>query len=85
MPEDTEVYSPKNCTQSSCKSFIAYSLDNLIFDQSWSPETMQGMILKMKLYKDGSMTVQKDTTQQNRYFQLEKITPGVEEKIAQHG
>jgi len=79
--EDTEVYSPKNCTQGSCMSFIAYSLGNLIFDQSWSPETMQGMILEMKLYKDGSMTVQKDTTQQNRHFQLEKITPGVEEKV----
>lgn len=72
VPEDTEVYN---------NSFIAYSLGNLIFDQSWSAPTMQGMILEMKLYKDGSMTIQKDTTQLNSYFQLENITPGVEEKV----
>jgi len=41
--EDTEVYSPKSCTQSSCMGFIAYSLGNFIFDQSWSAPTMQGM------------------------------------------
>ena len=39
--EDTEIY--KN-------SFIAYSLGNFIFDQSWSKPTMQGMILELKLF-----------------------------------
>ena len=42
---------------------------------------MQGMILEMKLYKDGSMTEQKDTTQLNSAFQLEKLIPGKEEKV----
>ena len=70
--EDTEVY--KN-------SFIAYSLGNFIFDQSWSSPTMQGMILQMKLYKDGSITVKKDTTQLNSAFQLDKVTVGKEEKV----
>jgi len=70
--EDTEVY--KN-------SFIAYSLGNFIFDQSWSKPTMQGMLLEVKLNRDGSMTVKKDTTQLNSVFQLDKIIKGKEEKV----
>ncbi len=70
--EDTEVY--KN-------SFIAYSLGNFIFDQSWSKPTMQGMLLELKLYRDGSMTVKKDPTQLNSVFQLNKIIQGKEEKV----
>jgi poly-gamma-glutamate synthesis protein (capsule biosynthesis protein) len=72
VAEDTEVY--KN-------SFIAYSLGNLVFDQPFSTNTMQGMLLQMKLYKDGSMTIVKDTTQLNSAFQLEKLIPGKEEKV----
>ncbi len=70
--EDTEVY--KN-------SYIAYSLGNFIFDQSWSKPTMQGMLLELKLYKDGSMTATKNPTQQNSVFQIENLTQGKEEKI----
>ena len=70
--EDTEVY--KN-------SFIAYSLGNFIFDQSWSKPTMQGMLLEIKLSRDGSMIVKKDTTQLNSVFQLEKVNEGKEEKV----
>ncbi|MBU0998776.1 CapA family protein [Patescibacteria group bacterium] len=70
--EDTEVY--KN-------SFIAYSLGNFIFDQSWSKPTMQGMLLELKLYRDGSMTVKKNITQLNSAFQLDKIIQGKEEKV----
>jgi poly-gamma-glutamate synthesis protein (capsule biosynthesis protein) len=70
--EDTETY--KN-------SFIAYSLGNLIFDQSWSASTMQGMMLEIKLNKDGSMTVRKDATQLNSHFQIGKIIQGPEEQI----
>ena len=72
VPEDTEVY--KN-------SFIAYSLGNFIFDQSWSKPTMQGIMLEIKLSKDGSMIVKKDTTQLNSAFQLEKVTVGKPQKI----
>jgi len=81
VTEDTEVYSRKSCTQSSCTSFIAYSLGNFIFDQSWSKPTMQGMILEIKLNRDGSMTVRKNITQLNSVFQIEKVTPGKEEQI----
>jgi len=70
--EDTEIY--KN-------SFIAYSLGNFIFDQSWSKPTMQGMLLELKLFRDGSMTVKKDITQLNSVFQISNITQGKEEKV----
>ncbi len=70
--EDTEIY--KN-------GYIAYSLGNFIFDQSWSAPTMQGMILKVRLFRDGSMFVQKNATQLNSVFQIEKITRGKEEMV----
>ena len=79
--EDTEVYSPKDCTQNSCTGYIAYSLGNFIFDQSWSKPTMQGMLLELKLFKDGSMTVVKNTTEQNSVFQISNITEGKEENV----
>lgn len=72
VPQDTEVY--KN-------AFIAYSLGNFIFDQSWSKETMKGILLQIKLGRDGSMSVRKNNTQLNSAFQLEKIVPAKEEKI----
>jgi len=72
VPQDTEIY--KN-------SYIAYSLGNFIFDQSWSKPTMQGMILEIKLFRDGSMTARKNNTQLNSVFQLDKITKGKEEKV----
>ena len=81
VPQDTEVYSRKDCTQSSCLGFIAYSLGNFIFDQSWSKPTMQGMLLDVKLYRDGNMTVRKDTIQLNNVFQPSMIIKGKEEKI----
>jgi len=79
--EDTEVYSPKDCTQNSCVGYIAYSLGNFIFDQSWSKPTMQGMLLELKLFKDGSMTVVKNATQQNSVFQISNVTEGKEENV----
>ena len=42
---------------------------------------MQGMILEIKLNKDGSMTAKKDITQLNSAFQLDTITKGKEEKV----
>jgi poly-gamma-glutamate synthesis protein (capsule biosynthesis protein) len=81
VAEDTEVYSPKSCTQSSCMGFIAYSLGNFIFDQYFSSDTMQGMLLQIKLSKDGSMLVQKNTVQMNHSFQPDKVIKGVETKI----
>jgi poly-gamma-glutamate synthesis protein (capsule biosynthesis protein) len=79
--EDTEVYSPKSCTQSSCMGFIAYSLGNFIFDQGFSQNTMQGMLLQIKLNRDGTMSVTKDTVKLNKFFQPDSVTIGKEEKI----
>ncbi|MEK7588417.1 MAG: CapA family protein [Patescibacteria group bacterium] len=70
--QDTEVY--KN-------SFIAYSLGNFIFDQKFSTNTMQGMLLELKLHRDGSMTTKKNIVKLNKVFQPDKIIPGKEEKI----
>ncbi len=72
VTQDTEVY--KN-------SYIAYSLGNFIFDQSWSKPTMQGLLLQVKLWKDGAMDIKKNTTYLNSVFQLDRIVEGKEEKI----
>lgn len=70
--EDTEVYKD---------GFIAYSLGNFIFDQYFSPETMKGMLLDVKLWRDGNIDVVKNTVNLNRAFYPESITKGKEEKI----
>ena len=72
VAEDTEIY--KN-------GFIAYSLGNLIFDQYFSSYTMGGMLLQIKLSKDGSMTIKENTIRLNEVFQPDKIIKGKEEKI----
>lgn len=70
--QDTEIY--KN-------GFIAYSLGNFIFDQSWSKATMQGMLLEIKLYEDGNMIIKKNITQLNKFFQPAIAIEGIEEEI----
>ena len=79
--EDTEVYIPKDCTQSSCVGYIAYSLGNFIFDQTFRSDTMQGMLLNVRLSNNGQMTVRKDTVKLNSAFQPNQIIKGKEEKI----
>ena len=70
--QDTEIY--KN-------GYIIYSLGNFIFDQRFSENTMKGMLLEMKLNKEGEMIIKKNTVHLNNFFQPEKITLGKEEKI----
>ena len=72
VAEDTEVY--KN-------GFIAYSLGNFIFDQYFSENTIKGMLLEIKLYKDGGLYVKKDTVKLTKFFQPDKLIEGKEEKI----
>ena len=72
VTEDTEVY--KN-------GFIAYSLGNFIFDQKFSEGTMQGMLLEIKLNRDGSMSIKKNTVKLNSFFQPNNIILGKEEKV----
>lgn len=70
--QNTEVYKD---------GFIAYSLGNFIFDQSWSRPTMEGMLLEIKLKKDGGMTATKHSFKLNKFFQPDEIIKGEEEKI----
>lgn len=70
--QDTEVY--KN-------GFIAYSLGNFIFDQKFSENTMQGMLLEIKMWRDGSLTIYKNIVKLNKVFQPEKVIKAKEEKI----
>ncbi|MFH1608597.1 MAG: CapA family protein [Patescibacteria group bacterium] len=70
--QDTEVYKD---------GFIAYSLGNFIFDQHFSEDTMQGMLLEMKLNKDGSMFITKNTLKLSKSYQPETIIKGKEEKL----
>jgi D-alanyl-D-alanine carboxypeptidase/poly-gamma-glutamate capsule biosynthesis protein CapA/YwtB (metallophosphatase superfamily) len=79
--QDTEIYSPKSCTQSSCMGFIAYSLGNFIFDQGFSVNTMQGMLLEMKLYRSGEISINKDTVKLNKVFQPYTVIKGIEQKL----
>ncbi|HEY5038905.1 MAG TPA: CapA family protein, partial [bacterium] len=72
VAEDTEVYK---------ESYIAYSLGNFIFDQAFSAATMQGMLLNIKLARDGSITARKDTVKLNGAFQPDTIVKGKEEKV----
>ncbi len=70
--EDMEVY--KN-------SYIMYSLGNLLFDQKFSADTMKGMLVQIRLNKTGGISVTKNTTEQNKYFQIDKINKGKTEDI----
>lgn len=70
--QDTEVYKD---------GFIAYSLGNFIFDQYFSAETMQGLWLKIKLYKNGSIETTENIVKLNRLFKPETIELGKERKI----
>ncbi|MFA6076898.1 MAG: CapA family protein [Candidatus Paceibacterota bacterium] len=81
--QDTEIYKNSHClAETHCEGgFIAYSLGNFIFDQSWSEPTMQGMLLEIKLNKDGSMTAKKDTFKLNKFFQPGEIIRGEEEEV----
>ena len=64
--EDTEVYSRKGCTQSSCMSYIIYSLGNFIFDQYFSEDVRNGLGVVVKIDKQ---TKQIDFSELNFYLQ----------------
>ncbi|MES2416440.1 MAG: CapA family protein [Patescibacteria group bacterium] len=70
--QDFEVY--KN-------SFIAYSLGNFIFDQKFSKDTMEGMLLEIKLHKNGLMETTKNIVKLNSSFQPAQIVKGKPEKV----
>lgn len=70
--QNTEVYKD---------SLIVYSLGNFIFDQGFSENTMQGMLLELRLWRDGSIDYKKNIVKLNKLFQPDKIILGKEEKL----
>lgn len=69
VPQDIEIYNGKP---------IIYSLGNFLFDQSWSEPTMQGLVVQMKVYKDGTANeIKQYDSKQNKFFQIESITEKV--------
>ncbi|OGI83902.1 hypothetical protein A2903_01015 [Candidatus Nomurabacteria bacterium RIFCSPLOWO2_01_FULL_33_17] len=64
--QDIEIYKDK---------VIIYSLGNFMFDQYFSAETMQGLIVQLKVYKTGEIKdIKQYTSQQNKLYQIESIT-----------
>lgn len=49
--------------------YVAYSLGNFIFDQNFSAETMEGLVLKLRLRQDGVVGVEKLPVKLNQFFQ----------------
>ena len=70
--QDTEVY--KN-------GYIVYSLGNFIFDQRFSKETTEGLLMEIKIKKDGSLTVRKNIVKSNTLFKPAEVIKGKEEII----
>jgi len=56
--------------------YIAYSLGNFIFDQAFSKETMEGLILKVTLENKKIKEVVPVRTEINQYFQPEILQEG---------
>ncbi|PCI29750.1 hypothetical protein COB55_01595 [Candidatus Wolfebacteria bacterium] len=50
---------------------IAYSLGNFIFDQSFSEETMRGMLLEIVINEDGTFSYHGKVVQMNEWYQPE--------------
>lgn len=64
VEEDTENY--KN-------GFIAYSLGNFIFDQPFSKQTMQGLVVEATLDKTHVTNIEKKHVYLNAFYQPERI------------
>jgi poly-gamma-glutamate capsule biosynthesis protein CapA/YwtB (metallophosphatase superfamily) len=71
VAQDIEIYKDK---------LIIYSMGNFVFDQYFSKETMQGLVVRTKVSKDtktGAITIS-DTkeyiNQLNKFYQIESIT-----------
>lgn len=53
---------------------IFYSLGNFIFDQSWSPETMRGLIADVTINPDGTFnTVTLQTSEQDKTYKIVEL------------
>ncbi len=65
VPQDLETYKNK---------LIIYSLGNFIFDQSFSPETMNGLVVQTTVTKSGEISDTKEfKSSLNKQYQVESI------------
>ncbi len=64
--QDTEEYED---------GYIMYSLGNFIFDQAFSKETMQGLMVEIKLDKTGILKTRKELVKLDKNFQPQTPTP----------
>ncbi|OGI82808.1 hypothetical protein A3B93_00965 [Candidatus Nomurabacteria bacterium RIFCSPHIGHO2_02_FULL_42_24] len=62
--QDTEKYKD---------GFIAYSLGNFVFDQKFSKDTMQGLVLKIKIKGKEIEKITKNLVSLNSFFQPDKV------------
>ncbi len=70
VAQDVEIYKGKP---------IMYSLGNFMFDQYFSKPTMQGLVVQMKVYKNGVVKdIKQFITKQNANFQIESVEEKVE-------
>ena len=53
--------------------FIAYSLGNFVFDQKFSKDTMQGLVLKIKIKGKEIEKITKNLVSLNSFFQPDKV------------
>jgi poly-gamma-glutamate synthesis protein (capsule biosynthesis protein) len=65
----------EQATETYKDGLIVYSLGNFIFDQYFSPETMQGLIVSVDFDGNKITTVTKSTVKLNTMYQPESITP----------
>lgn len=65
VKQDIEFYKEKP---------IVYSLGNFVFDQYFSEDTMNGLMIQIEVLKNGSIKIfRKFNTKQNKQFQIESI------------
>ncbi len=71
VAQDLEIYKDK---------LIIYSLGNFIFDQYFSKETMQGLVVQTTISKDGKITNTKEYINQlNKQYAIESIIEKIPE------
>jgi len=74
VAQEIEKYTPMDISREGSKykeGYIAYSLGNFIFDQNFSEETMQGMLLEVLIEDEKIKKITPFEIKINKYFQPE--------------
>lgn len=57
--------------------YIAYSLGNFVFDQYFSPDTMQGLVVHLTCDENGIMRAEHFSSVLNASYQVERLDPTI--------